>query len=263
MTTCTQFGTLKLDVKGKHRGNFLLSGTEVLSVTSSSTSPSSSSAGSGGGLSGGRGENGGMGDGAGGEVGATAENGDGRRSSTSSQDQGQQQQLPYNTSFQQQNNLDNADFSPHKCYAIVTSIGIATMRGNLLRGMFYPNQSPFRFQVLVKRLFMWCFLLAPICSLGMNFTFQNPFSGDAVRAQMFAPLVCAGFTELSFWVNPMLVPMFLSASAKSCQRLEKQGVPCRGGQDSMTTLVNTHYIHRVHTHSKNGIQSIVYFMYKV
>lgn len=207
-----------LQIKGRHRANFLLDGTEVLSVAAAGADAFAearrSSTMSSGGPPPAHGSFPEDDAGAQGAGGATVE--------------------PDPTAPVTRTNLlereqphSSDDFPPpNAVYAVVTAIGTATLRGGLLRSMFYPSHAPFSFEVQLYQLFLVGLIAAPLVSLLIGFTLQDPFSGGKAKAQMFVPVICSPFTEISYFVNPAILPLFVAALTQSSNRLKAQGVPC-------------------------------------
>ena len=122
-----------------------------------------------------------------------------------------------------ESSMNSTGFRTEAAYAVVTSIGTGTLRGNLLRGMFYPLHVMFYFEQQLFRAFLFMGSLGPVTWIAMMIIL-NPFQ-DAKSLQTFVPILCVGINCFSQLISPLIPALFLRAASLSADRLEAQGIP--------------------------------------
>mmetsp|Transcript_27678 Transcript_27678/g.69785 ORF Transcript_27678/g.69785 Transcript_27678/m.69785 type:complete len:2579 (+) Transcript_27678:87-7823(+) len=118
----------------------------------------------------------------------------------------------------------NSEFSDYGVYAIVTGIGTGTLKGDLIRTMFYPLQLFFEFDHELRRAWTYLACLQPFVAVALFLTVK-PFQDDA-HFDVIIGLLATAFTAFAQLINPMIPTMQARASEASAFRLEKNGVGC-------------------------------------
>eukprot|EP00391_Amoebophrya_sp_Ameob2_P007309 CAMPEP_0178984342 /NCGR_PEP_ID=MMETSP0795-20121207/1547_1 /TAXON_ID=88552 /ORGANISM="Amoebophrya sp., Strain Ameob2" /LENGTH=998 /DNA_ID=CAMNT_0020675185 /DNA_START=245 /DNA_END=3238 /DNA_ORIENTATION=- len=115
-------------------------------------------------------------------------------------------------------------FSEQRVYAVVTGIGTGTMKGDLIRTMFYPLQLFFEFDFELRQAWTYLAFLQPLVLLLLIVT-TEPYRDDEHFETIIGVLI-TGFTSFAQLVNPMIPTMQARASESASRRLEAKGIGC-------------------------------------
>lgn len=118
----------------------------------------------------------------------------------------------------------NNRYDPKSSYAIVTGVGTGTQRGDLIRGLFYPQPCQWELHehVFAARVVMAC--LWPI-ALTVLFLVARPLATPA-RFEAVITVVLTGLTLFSQLIQPIMESMYARCEAHYAHNLEQQGVVC-------------------------------------
>ncbi|CAD7968647.1 unnamed protein product [Amoebophrya sp. A120] len=147
------------------------------------------------------------------------------------------------------------EFSKHAVYAVVTAIGTGTLKGDLIRTMFYPLALFFEFDFELRTVWFYLSCLQPMVLI-LLLICTNPFKDDEHFEIIIGVLVTA-FTSFAQLVNPLIPTMMARASDMSARRLEKSdngGILCMEPQKiAQAGKVNLFCFDKTGTLTKEGM----------